>query len=150
MKRRKSQVQEVMTSAPIVISPDATLFDAYCVMFDNEIRRLPVVEDDELVGIVTLSDIWQSMSGRLGGVDMETRLKLSARTVRDVMADDPITIASDDTIQEAAERMLEYQISGLPVVEDSHVVGIITETDIFRLIVNGWSQEENEPVSFLR
>jgi acetoin utilization protein AcuB len=143
MKRRKTQVQEVMTTVPIVISSGTTLFDAYGVMFDNEIRRLPVVDDDELVGIVTLSDIWQSMSGRVDGLDTATRLKLAARTVRDVMADDPITIAPDDTIQEAAERMLEYQISGLPVVEERHVIGIITETDVFRLIVNGWSREED-------
>jgi acetoin utilization protein AcuB len=142
MKRMKSQVQDFMTADPIVISPGTSLVEAYNVMFDHEIRRLPVVEGDELIGIITLSDILQATPGRLDDLDIETRLEISARTVRDAMSYDPITITPEDTIQEAAEHMLEYQISGLPVVQDGHVAGIITESDIFKLFVDAWSEEQ--------
>jgi CBS domain-containing protein len=141
MKRYISQVQEVMTEKPIVISPGASLADAYALMFENEIRRLPVVAGDELVGIITLSDIQRTMPPNLEDADVQTRLAIVARKVSDEMSNDPVTIAPDDTIQEAAARMLEYQVSGLPVVQDERVVGILTESDIFKLIVNGWSRE---------
>lgn len=143
MKRRISQVQDCMTEKPIVISPGAPLVDAYTLMFDNEIRRLPVVKDRGLVGILTLSDIHRTIPPYLDSADVQTGLALAARKVGDVMANDPITIAPEDTIQEAAARMLEYQVSGLPVVLNERVVGIITESDIFKLIVNGWTREEN-------
>jgi CBS domain-containing protein len=117
------------------------LVEAYNLMFDNEIRRLPVVEGDELVGIVTLSDILQATPGRPDDADLETRLELSSHTVRDMMTYDPITIAPEETIQEAAERMLEYKVSGLPVLQNGRVVGIVTESDIFKLFVETWSEE---------
>jgi CBS domain-containing protein len=141
MKRHKSQVQDFMTPDPVVIAPGASLVDAYNTMFDNEIRRMPVVEGDELVGIVTLSDILQATPGRPDDADLETRLELSMHTVRDIMTYDPITIAPEDGIQEAAERMLEYKVSGLPVVQNGGVVGIITESDIFKLIVDTWAEQ---------
>ena len=141
MRRLRAQVQDHMTSSPVVVEPSLSLGAAYDLMFENEIRRLPVVEDDILVGIVTLSDILQAMPGRVEELDVETKLDLTARTVGDIMTYDPVTIGPDDTIRDAAERLLEYQVSGLPVVQDDHVIGIITESDIFRLIVNGWSSE---------
>lgn len=141
MTHHQSLVQDFMTADPVVIAPGTSLVEAYNIMFDNEIRRLPVVTDNELVGIVTLSDILQATPGRLDDLDVETRLELAARTVNEIMTYDPITVAPEDTIQEAAERMLEYEISGLPVVQDGHVVGMITESDIFSIIVNRWVQE---------
>ena len=58
---------------------------------------------------------------------------------------DPVTVESDETIQDAAERMLEYQVSGLPVVEGRTPVGIITESDIFRLVVESWGDRRLTP-----
>lgn len=145
MRHHKSQVQDFMTENPIIIAPDTALIDAYSLMADNDIRRLPVVEEDELIGIVTMSDILRSIPNILAEEeDEETRLTLVARTVREVMAADPITIAPEETIQDAADLMLEYQVSGLPVVQDAKVIGIITESDIFRLVVESWSAEQAE------
>ena len=66
---------------------------------------------------------------------------MSTYTVRDLMTYDPITIVPEDTIQEAAERMLEYKVSGLPVLQNGRVVGMVTESDIFKLFVESWSEE---------
>jgi acetoin utilization protein AcuB len=124
-KRHQSEVQDWMTENPATISPDATLAAAYDLMLEREVRRLPVVEHD-LVG---------------EDADTETRLLLTEKCVRDVAAYDPITINPSATIQEAAERMLEYQVSGLPVVRNGKLIGIITESDIFRLVVESWAAE---------
>jgi CBS domain-containing protein len=130
-----------MTPDPVTIAPKTTLFEAYNVMFDNEIRRLPVVQGNDLVGIVTLNDVQRSIPPHTEAADMEMKLELMPATVEDVMTYDPVTITPEDTIREAAARMLEYQISGLPVVQNGEIVGIITESDIFKLIVEGWSDE---------
>jgi len=130
-----------MTAKPVVVAPGESLVDAYNLMFDQEIRRLPVVESGELVGIVTLSDILLALPGRLQDTDLETRLTLADQSVREIMSYDPITVAPEDTIQEAAERMLEYEISGLPVVQDNRVIGMITESDIFAIVVNALSAQ---------
>jgi acetoin utilization protein AcuB len=141
MKHRKSLVQDFMTDHPIVIAPKASLFEAYNVMFDNEVRRLPVVENGDLVGIITLSDIQRALPGYADDQDTQTRLALAPRAVQEVMSTDPITVAPDESIQEAAELMLDNQISGLPVVQENQVVGMITESDIFRLFVDSWAAE---------
>lgn len=145
MKRHTAQVQDFMTPNPVVITPKTSLIDAYTVMCDNEIRRLPVVEQGELVGIITMSDILRSVPNLSEDeTDTATRLLLVTLTVVDLMTSEPVTISPDDTIQEAAELMLENQVSGIPVLQGDQVVGIITESDIFKLVVNSWSGERIE------
>lgn len=134
-KRHLTEVQDWMRENPVTIDPSATLAAAQEMMRENEVRRLPVVERGELVGIITHSDILRQIPASIDETDDDTRLLLTQRTVREVMTYSPITINPSATIQEAAERMLEYQISGLPVVRNGKVVGIITESDIFRRFV---------------
>lgn len=140
-KRHLTEVQDWMRENPVTISPDASLSTAQDLMSEHEVRRLPVVENGELIGIVTYSDILRQIPVTADEADDHTRVLLTQRTVREVMAYSPITINPSATIQEAAERMLEYQVSGLPVVRNSKVVGIITESDIFRLVVESWAEE---------
>ncbi len=139
-KRHLTEVQDWMNENAIVVSPDASLADAYALMVENEVRRLPVV-DRELIGIITYSDILRHVPVAVDEVDEATRVLLTQRTVREVMTYSPMTINPSATIQEAAERMLEYQVSGLPVVRNGKVVGMITESDIFRLVVESWAEE---------
>ncbi len=139
-KRHLTEVQDWMNENAIVVSPDASLADAYSLMVENEVRRLPVV-DRELIGIITYSDILRHVPVSAEEVDEATRVLLTQRTVREVMTYSPMTINPSATIQEAAERMLEYQVSGLPVVRNGKVVGMITESDIFRLVVESWAEK---------
>jgi acetoin utilization protein AcuB len=141
MKRAQAQVNDWMTRDPVTVTPNATLAVAYELMREHEIRRL-LVQDREFLGIVTQSDILRVLPGLSGEEqDEQTRLLMVTRKVRDVMTYDPVTVDPEDTIQEAAERMLDYQVSGLPVISGGKVVGIITESDIFRLVVESWSEE---------
>lgn len=141
MQRHKSQVQDLMTENPFVVEPETSLFDAYTLMFEKEIRRLPVVYDQKLVGIITLSDIQRVLPSVFAETDTDTALEVTPLTVGDVMTADPVTVAPEDTLQDAAEQMLENQVSGLPVVQNDRVIGIITESDIFKLIVASWSEK---------
>ena len=140
MQRHKSQVQDLMTKNPFVVEPDTALLDAYTLMFEKEIRRLPVVHGKTLVGIVTLSDIQRAVPSIFETADIHTRLQATTLTVGDVMVADPVTVAPEDTIQDVAEQMLENQVSALPVVQNDRVIGIITESDIFKFIVASWSE----------
>jgi len=139
MTKRKTLVQDIMTEEVVSATPDMSLLEAYKLMAENDVRRLPVVQD-ELMGIITLSDILRAIPALMIEPDRETRLMLSTRSVREIMSRDPYFVYVDDTIQDAAERMLENQVSGLPVVEGRGVIGIITESDLFRLVVESWSE----------
>ena len=141
MGKHRSSVQDWMTEKPQTATVDMSLATAYELMSENEVRRLPVLEGGELAGIITLSDLLRSIPNFQSQNDRETRLLVGTRKVRDVMTWDPITVDPEETIQDAAERMLEYQVSGLPVTDGNRLVGTITESDIFRLVVESWSAE---------
>jgi len=129
-------IRDWMTPDPITISVNTTLPDAYWLMINNHIRRLPVLDNDALVGIVTLEDLRRKIPNKIFGVDpVKMSNMLVKLTVRHVMTDCPKTIQPDATIIEAARQMLEYKISTLPVMDGEKLVGIITESDIFRAFV---------------
>jgi CBS domain-containing protein len=105
-------------------------------MKECNIRRLPVVENGRLVGIVTLGDIREASPSAATSLSIyELNYLLSRLTIGQIMTRDPITITPDTSIEAAARLMLEHKIGGLPVVDGTRVVGIITESDIFRLLV---------------
>ncbi|MGC8970730.1 MAG: CBS and ACT domain-containing protein [bacterium] len=125
-----------MTPNPIVIDPETSILDALHIMKENKVRRLPVVAHGKLVGIVTEKDLRESPSLKATSLSIYELNYLLAKTpVKEVMTKDPITVTPDTTIEEAAVIMRDNQISGLPVVEDGKVVGIVTETDIFDMLV---------------
>jgi acetoin utilization protein AcuB len=129
-------VGDWMRPKPVTVNPGTVLRDALRLMIDNKVRRLPVMDDERLVGIVTLEDLRRAEPppgiglGLVRITDM-----LSIMTVHQVMSRDPKTITPDAALIEAARTMLEYTISALPVMEGSELVGIITESDIFRAFV---------------
>ncbi|HOK30395.1 MAG TPA: CBS domain-containing protein [bacterium] len=125
-----------MTPNPIVIDPETSILDALHIMKEKKVRRLPVVAHGKLVGIVTERDLRESPSLRATSLSIfELNYLLAKTPVSEVMTKDPITVTPDTTIEDAAVIMRDNQISGLPVVEDGKVVGIVTETDIFDMLV---------------
>jgi acetoin utilization protein AcuB len=129
-------VRDWMTPKPVIASSNTLLRDAYWLMIDNKVRRLPVMDDEHLVGIVTLEDLRRAEPPTGIGLDLvKITDMLSKMTVRQVMTQNPKTIAPDAPLIEAARMMLEHEVSTLPVMEDSQLVGIITESDIFRAFV---------------
>lgn len=141
---KRELVKDWMTREVITISPDTPLPEAHRLMTDKQIRRLPVVKNDRLVGIVTLGDVREAEPSDATSLSIwEMNYLLSKLTVDKIMTKDPITIYANETIGNAAWRMLVNKISGLPVVDsEQRVIGIITESDIFRMVVKEWRQIE--------
>jgi len=132
-----------MTEDVITITPDNTLKEAHDIMNEKGIRRLPVVAHGKLLGIVTLGDIRGAEPSRASSLSIwEVHHLLTKLKVSEIMTRNPATIQKNASIGDAAKMMLEKKFSGLPVVDDeNHLIGIITESDIFRLVVNEWNKD---------
>ncbi|MGA9531587.1 MAG: CBS domain-containing protein [Anaerolineales bacterium] len=135
------KVRKWMTPNPITITVDTPLMDAHRIMTENRVRRLPVLADGEIIGIVTLGDIRGAEPSEATSLNVwELNYLLSRTTVARVMSRPVITVPLDTSIADAAQLMLENRIAGLPVVDGGALVGIITESDIFRMVVEEWRQ----------
>lgn len=141
------EVRDWMTPNPIWIGPKTVLTEAHQLMTEHNIRRLPVLEGDELVGIVTLGDVRGAEPSQATSLSIwELHYLLGRLTVDEIMSRKLWTVSPETSIAEAARLMLDHRIAGLPVVEDKALVGIITESDIFRMVVAQW-RDEAEPVA---
>jgi CBS domain-containing protein len=136
-RSRRQSVGEWMTSPVKMIPAETPVGDAFDMMQDYGIRRLPVAQDGRLVGIVTLGDLREARAmpgGSLGIYGQD--YALTRMTVAQAMTAQPFTVTAATPIQVAAGVMLAQKIGGLPVVDPhGEVVGIITESDIFRMLV---------------
>lgn len=135
-------VKDWMTREVVSIPPNTTLPEAHLLMTQKQIRRLPVLQNGRLVGIVTRGDVrGAEPSGATSLSIWELNYLISNLKIGQIMTPNPMTISQDATIGEAARLMMENKISGVPVVDgEGKMVGIITESDIFRLIVDRWDE----------
>lgn len=137
-------VSERMTKTPIVVDPNATILEARKIMTEEKIHRLPVVADGKLVGIVTEKDILSASPSSASTLDVyELTYVLAKLKVKKVMQKEVITTKPHTPIELAAITMVDNNISGLPVVEHGYVVGVITESDIFKTFIDMFSVREN-------
>ncbi len=130
-------VGERMSSPVIFVHPDMPIHDALNLIKSEHIRRLPVVDKHgNLIGIVTDEDIFTASPSPVTSLSVwELNYLLSKITVAQIMTREVITVTEDTPIEDAARIMADNKVGGLPVVRDSHVVGIITETNLFKLFL---------------
>ncbi len=114
----KYKVVDVMTPNPIYVTPDTTVREVIDLMLKHKHLGYPVVEDDRVIGIVTLKDIMNAREGEL---------------VANVMSRNVVTVKPDTEVFEALRLMMEKRIGRLPVVEDERLVGIVSRSDIIKL-----------------
>lgn len=132
----KFYVRDWMTSNPITISKQTTLPEAERLMREYDIRRLPVVDDNKVIGIVTLGNVREARPSNATTLSVyELNYLLGKLTAKDFMSQPVITISADARIQEAAKRLIDNKIGGLPVLDGEKLVGMITETDLCRLLI---------------
>jgi acetoin utilization protein AcuB len=130
------QVREHMSAPAIVVSPETPVAKAMEILRARRIGRLPVVDDDRLVGIVSEPDLLRAMPSPATSLSVWEMPELLERLpVREVMTHDVVVVEPGTRVQDAAQLMVDRRIGGLPVVEAGRVVGIITETDVFRVLV---------------
>lgn len=131
-------VRDRMTSPAITITGDIPFQDALKLMQERRFRRLPVVDDKgRLVGIVAERDLLYASPSPATSLSVwELNYLLSKVTVKGLMTREVVTTTPDTTIEDAARLMLDKGVGGLPVMdEDNHPIGMITETDIFKTLV---------------
>jgi CBS domain-containing protein len=117
-----TKVRDAMTPGVQSISPTESLHRVAMMMRENDVGSIPVVEGDRLVGIVTDRDI-------VARAVAETA-DLGRMTVADVASRDVLTVAPDDSLDDARRRMAESQVRRLPVVEDGRLVGMLAQADV--------------------
>lgn len=140
MKTHK--VVDWMTTDVVTVEPGTTLPEATALMREKHIRRLPVVENGRLVGIVTYGDLREAGPSEATGLSIhEITYLLQRLGVEKLMTKKPFTVTPDTALTEAARLMLQHKIGALPVVADGALVGIITESDIFRAFMRLLDEE---------
>ncbi|MGI6368017.1 MAG: CBS and ACT domain-containing protein [Anaerolineae bacterium] len=130
-------VKDRMSRHPITIRPDLSLADALRVMRDAKVRRLPVVDrEDRLVGIVLEKDLLYASPSPATSLSVyELNYLVSRITVDSLMTRDVVTVSEDTALEEAARIMADHNIGGLPVMRDGVLVGMITESDLFKVFI---------------
>lgn len=132
-----NKVSDWMTAHVITVNPDTPVTVAHHKMKEMGIRRLPVLDHDRLVGIVTIGDIREARPSDATSLTIwELNYLWAQLTVERVMTRNVLTIHPETSIFDAAQIMLDNKVSGLPVVDDSgKLVGMLTESDIFKMVV---------------
>ena len=123
-------VADAMTRRPVTVPPDATVAAALSAMRRGRFRHLPVVAGGELVGVVAHGDLETSP-----GTPVEAAESLAERPLSEVMSTEPVTVWPDEPVEVAARLLVEHAIGCLPVVADDGLVGILTESDLFLVLL---------------
>lgn len=131
-------VKDFMTPNPVTVTPESSLSDAFALLKEHSIRRLPVVSEGRLVGILAENDLLKVSPSEATTLSIwEMQYLLSRMKVADIMKTDLVTVEENAPLEKAALLMKENNVAGLPVLNSSgELVGIITESDIFEALID--------------
>lgn len=131
-------VKDQMTPNPICGHPEMPVVKAQQLMQENDIRHLPILDDDQrLVGLITMRSLMQAVPSDVSQFSpFVVNYVLAKVKVRNVMVKDVVTINEDTPFEEAARIMADKKIGCLPVMRDNELVGIISDNDLFNIMVN--------------
>jgi acetoin utilization protein AcuB len=144
-------VGDRMSKPVITVPPDMPIIEALNMMKKDHIRRAPVVHNGKLIGIVSDKDLLNASPSQATSLSVwELNYLLSKITVKDVMTKKVLTIQETTPIEEAARILADNKIGGMPVMRGDKVVGMITETDLFKMFLELMgAREKGVRVTFL-
>ncbi len=143
-------VQDAMTRNPLAVTPKTTLPEIEDIFRERRIRRVPVTDRGTVVGIVSKHDVMVSKPSPATSLSRwETNTLLDKLTAREIMTCPVISTRRDCPLEEAARILLEKKFGAMPVVEEGELVGIITESDIFRFLVQMLSGGDEPGLRFV-
>jgi len=129
-------VGERMSRPVITVKPEMQIIDALNMMHKEHIRRAPVIKNRKLIGIVSDKDLLNASPSSATALSIwEMNYLISKVLVKDVMTKNVLTVSEDTPIEEAARIMSDNKIGGLPVMQGENIIGIITETDLFKIFL---------------
>ncbi len=135
--RKMEPISKIMTTELITLSFSDTLYSAEKRMKVNHIRHIPVVDNDKLLGLLSLSDL-----KRISFIDAYTKEGTedtpvyNMLSIQDLMIKNPIIVSSDTTILEVSKLLISKEFHSLPVVDNGKLVGIVTTTDILNFFID--------------
>lgn len=141
------KVRDIMSSPVICIDSKSSVTSAQLLMQEHAIRRLPVVDEGRLVGIITLNDVRGALPSEATTLNRSELEYLTEQLkVERVMRREVATTTEETSLKDVARLMAQHKISGLPVVSASGiVVGMVTESDIFKVLVDLLELDEPTP-----
>jgi len=128
-------VGDVMSRDPVTLGPEESLATAFEVMRRHSIRRIPIVLEGSLVGLLAEGDLKRAQPSILAASEEEFHRVMEGTTVSRIMIEKPVTVAADVPLVDAARTLLETKYGALPVVVSGTVVGILTDTDLNRSLI---------------
>ena len=129
-------VRNWMSQNVVTVEEDTSMQEATKLLKQHGIRMLPVVREGRLVGVVTDRDLKRASPSDATTLDVhELNYLISKIKVKSIMTKAPVSVPPDLTVEETAEVLLKHKISGAPVVDNGRVVGTITQTDLFRVLI---------------
>ncbi|MCL2601916.1 MAG: CBS domain-containing protein [Treponema sp.] len=133
-------ISRVMTKNPIFIHPDMPINDVRALMAKEKVGHLPVLDrSNVLAGLLTKKDLLKAAPSTATSLDMyEISYLLSKMTAKDIMVKKVITVGENEVVEEAARIMVDNDIGCLPVMRSGRIVGIITDTDLFRVLLDAF------------
>jgi len=136
MKLTDLMVSDYMTPNPLTVGPEDSLMQALETMRMRGVRRLPVAVAGTLVGLVTEGDLKRAEPSMLTDSEEDFNRVMEETPVSRIMIQNPVTVTSDTPLLEAAEVLYTTKYGALPVVAGSRVVGIVTDNDMVRALVD--------------
>lgn len=135
-------VKDYMTKEVISISPEESVAHAADLMRDKGLRRLPVIEKGQLVGLVTEGTMADASPSKATSLSIyEMNYLLNKTKIRDIMIRQVVTVEPDASLEDAIYEMMTYKVGVLPVVQNNQVVGIITDRDVFKAFLRSLDME---------
>ena len=130
-------IERRMTKNPVTIYPEASVVEASDLMKKEKVHRLPVLDKDKnLGGVISEKDILFATPSPASSLSIhEMAYLLSKLTVKKIMSKNPVTISKDTPVEEAARLMVDQDLSCLPVVEDGKLIGIVSKSDMFKILL---------------
>lgn len=145
-------IERRMTKDPVTATPEMNIQDAADLMKKYNVHRLPVLDkNDKLVGVISEKDILKAAPSPVSTLSAHEMNYLMAKlTVKKLMNRNPVTISKDTTVEEAAHLMADYDLSCLPVLEEGKLIGIVSKSDLFKMLLELFgSREFGARVSFI-
>ena len=131
-------VSKIMATDVVALDRNASLGSAKDIMDQRRLRHFPVVENGNVVGVVSQRDLFRaSLASMLGYEERTKKAFLDNLSIKGIMSDPPITVTADTGISEAARLMVEKKVGCLPVVDGKRLIGLVTETDFLKVLGGG-------------
>ena len=134
--RQRVPISQIMSKELVTLTPDQSLYEAERLFKKHHIRHIPVVEGDNLIGIVSYSDLLRiSFADMTDGEEEVTSVVYDMYTIPQIMAKTPLTVTADTSIKEVAEILAAQSFHSIPVVDNGKLVGLVTTTDLIKYLL---------------